>query len=216
MKFTKEEKSWIMYDWANSAYSLVIVTALLPIYFKFVATNGGVSEVNSTAYWGYASSIGTLIVSISAPILGTLADYQGYKKRFFYVFSLSGMITTLALAFVPDKSWLALLVVYIISSVGFSGANIFYDGFLVDVTTDERNDRVSSYGYGLGYIGSALLFVVVIILQLFGSSVLGSELVTKLSFVLTALWWFVFKKCPSSPRYSRRCHTGTDEFKTSR
>lgn len=192
MKFTKEEKSWIMYDWANSAYSLVIVTALLPIYFKFVAGNAGVSEANSTAFWGYASALGTLIVSISAPILGTLADYKGYKKRFFMVFSLAGMITTLALAFVPEKSWIALLIVYIISSVGFSGANVFYDGFLVDVTTDERSDSVSSYGFGLGYIGSALLFVAVIILQVFAADTLGTELVTKISFVLTALWWFAF------------------------
>lgn len=192
MKFTKEEKSWILYDWANSAYSLVIVTALLPIYFKFVAGNAGISDANSTAYWGYASAIGTLIVSLAAPIIGTLADYQGYKKKLFSLFAICGMITTGALVLVPDQSWLALLVVYIISHIGFSGANVFYDGFLVDVTTDDQNDKVSSYGYGFGYIGSALLFIVVMILQLFGADLLGTQLVTKLSFLLTALWWAVF------------------------
>lgn len=192
MKFTKEEKSWILYDWANSAYSLVIVTALLPIYFKVVAGNSGISEANSTAFWGYASSIGTLIVSLSAPILGTIADYKGLKKKLFNIFAICGMIMTLALAFVPNHSWVALLIVYIISHVGFSGANVFYDGFLVDVTTDERNDKVSSYGYGFGYIGSALLFVVVMLLQIFGAEPLGAEFVTKLSFVLTALWWLLF------------------------
>lgn len=119
MKFTKEEKSWILYDWANSAYSLVIVTALLPIYFKFVAGNAGISDANSTAYWGYASAIGTLIVSLAAPIIGTLADYQGYKKKLFSLFAICGMITTGALVLVPDQSWLALLVVYIISHIGF-------------------------------------------------------------------------------------------------
>lgn len=189
---TKEEKSWVMYDWANSAYSLVIVTALLPIYFKSVAGNAGISEAASTAYWGYASSFGTLLVSLSAPLLGTLADYKGYKKKFFNVFAITGMIMTVLLAFVPNHSWIGLLAVYIISHVGFSGANIFYDGFLVDVTTDERSDKISSYGYGYGYIGSALLFVIVVALQLFGEKFISVELLTKISFVLTALWWFVF------------------------
>lgn len=192
MKFTREEKSWILYDWANSAYSLVIVTALLPIYFKVVAGNSGISEVNSTAFWGYASSIGTLVVSLSAPILGTIADYKGLKKKFFNIFACCGVIMTLALAFVPNHSWFALLGVYILSHIGFSGANVFYDGFLVDVTIDERNDKVSSYGYGLGYIGSALLFVAVMILQVFGAKSLGAEFVTKVSFILTAIWWGLF------------------------
>ncbi|MGX6980254.1 MFS transporter [Vagococcus elongatus] len=191
-KFTKEETSWILYDWANSAYSLVIVTALLPIYFKSVATGSGISESASTAYWGYASSFGTLLVSISAPLLGTIADYKGFKKKFFTFFALTGMIMTLMLALVPNHSWIGLLAIYIISHVGFSGANIFYDGFLVDVTTDERSDLISSYGYGLGYIGSALLFIIVVLLQLFGGKFFDVALLTKISFVLTAVWWFVF------------------------
>jgi len=193
MKFTKEEKSWIMYDWANSAYSLIIVTAILPIYFKYVASNAGVAESTSTALWGYASSIGTLLISLLAPILGTIADYHGYKKKFFNIFMICGVIMTLALVLVPNHSWIALLVVYIISHMGFQGANIFYDGFLVDVTLDEKTDRVSSYGYGMGYIGSALLFVVVMILQVTGGfGLLNGDVVTKICFVLTALWWLTF------------------------
>ncbi len=191
--FTKEEKSWIFYDWANSAYSLVIVTAILPIYFKYVAGNAGISNSNSTAYWGYATSFATLVISLSAPILGTLADYKGFKKRFFNVFALSGIIMTFALAFVPDKSWIALLVIYVLSHMGYQGANIFYDGFLVDVTEDDRMDEVSSMGYGLGYIGSALLFVAVMVLQVTdGFGLLSTEIVTKVCFVLTGIWWFIF------------------------
>ena len=193
MKFTKEEKSWIMYDWANSAYSLIIVTAILPIYFKFVAGEAGVSDSASTAFWAYASSAGTLIVSLTAPILGTIADYRGYKKKLFNIFAICGIIMTFALAFVPNKSWIALLVVYILSHIGFQGANIFYDGFLVDVTTDEKADKISSYGYGLGYIGSALLFVVVMVLQVTnGFGMIGGTALIRICFVLTGIWWAGF------------------------
>lgn len=193
MTFTKEEKSWLFYDWANSAYSLVIVTAILPIYFKYVAGNAGISDAASTAFWGYASSFGTLLISLLAPILGTIADYHGQKKKLFNRFAIAGMIMTFALALVPDNSWIVLLIVYIISHMGFQGANIFYDGFLTDVTTDERSDTISSYGYGLGYIGSALLFIVIMILQVTdGFGLMTTEWVTRICFVLTGLWWGCF------------------------
>lgn len=193
LKFTREEKSWIMYDVANSAYSLVVVTAILPIYFKAVATNAGVSSHLSTSYWGYATSFGTLIISLLAPILGTLADYKGYKKILFSFFALCGIFMTFALAVVPDHSWLILLIVYVISHMGFQGANIFYDGFLIDVTDDKRMDVVSSAGFGYGYIGSALLFVIVMVLQITnGFGLMTTVLVTRLSFVLTAVWWGLF------------------------
>ncbi|MDH6364178.1 UMF1 family MFS transporter [Enterococcus sp. PF1-24] len=191
--YTKEERGWILYDWANSAYSLVVVTAILPIYFKFVAGEAGISNGDSTAYWGYASSFATLLISLSAPILGTLGDYEGKKKKLFNLFALSGIIMTFVLAFVPNKSWVALLVIYAISHMGYQGANIFYDGFLVDVTDDERMDNVSSMGYGLGYIGSALLFIAVMILQVTdGFGLLDTILVTKICFILTGLWWLLF------------------------
>lgn len=193
MKLTKQEKSWILYDWANSAYSLVVVTAILPIYFKYVSKNAGISDIDSTAIWGYTSAAATLIISLLAPLLGTIADYFGYKKKIFSLFAICGIITTFGLAFIPNQSWIALLVVYILSHMGFQGANIFYDGFLVDVTTDERSDKVSSYGYGFGYIGSALLFILVMVLQLTdGFGLTDNETVTKLCFVLTALWWLLF------------------------
>lgn len=193
LKFTREEKSWIMYDVGNSAYSLVIVTAILPIYFKAVATNAGISSHLSTSYWGYATSFGTLLISLLAPLLGTLADYKGYKKVLFSFFALCGIVMTFGLAVVPDQSWLILLIVYVISHMGFQGGNIFYDGFLIDVTDDERMDVVSSAGFGYGYIGSALLFICVMILQITnGFGVMSTVFVTRLSFILTAIWWGVF------------------------
>ncbi|MDR0922250.1 MAG: MFS transporter [Lactobacillales bacterium] len=192
-KYNLKEKSWIFYDWANSAYSLVVVTAILPIYFKYVAGSAGISGADSTAYWGYASSFASIIISLTAPILGTLGDYQGYKKKFFDFFAFAGILLTLSLALVPNKSWVALLIIFMLSYVSFQGANVFYDGFLVDVTEDERMDDVSAAGYGLGYFGSSFLFILVMILQVTnGFGKLDTSTVTKISFVLTALWWFLF------------------------
>ena len=190
--FTKAEKSWIFYDWANSAYSVVISAAILPIFFKTLAKNGGVSPNMADSYWGYANSIATLIVAILAPILGTVGDYKGKKMQFFKFFFILGALSTAALSFTDQ--WMALLIIYMITVVGFSSANIFYDAFLIDVTTEEKMDAVSSYGFALGYIGgSTIPFVISIGLVLFGSKIgISSSLAVKMSFMLTAIWWIVF------------------------
>ena len=194
-KLSNTEKSWALYDWGNSAYSMVITSTILPLYFKSAFTNTGGSASLSTAYWGYANSIGTLIVAILAPILGTLADYKGYKKRFFNVFFLLGIITTAMLAFVPTQFWLMLLVVYVLTSIGFSGSCIFYDAFLLDVTTEDRMDYVSSMGFALGYIGSTIPFIIcmaVVMLAQFHIIPLSVTNASQISFVITAIWWAVF------------------------
>jgi UMF1 family MFS transporter len=192
---SKEEKSWAFYDWGNSAYSMIITSTILPIYFKLAAKDGGVSLSDSTAYWGYAVSVSTLIVSILAPILGAIADYKGYKKNFFKIFFTLGVIATLSLAFVPSDKPLMLLVVYAFTVVGFSGANIFYDSFLVDVTDESRMDKVSATGFALGYIGSTIPFIISIIIVLLSQKEiipLSLSLACKITFLITALWWGFF------------------------
>lgn len=191
-RYTKEERSWIMQDWANSAYSIMITTAVFPLFFKAVASSGGLSDATSTAYWGYANAIGTLIVSVLSPILGALADYKNQRMPMFTFFTLSGIIATLAFSFAPEGSWLYLFIFYVISAIGFSGANIFYDGSIIDATTNDRMDRVSSAGFGWGYIGSSIPFVIFIIFQLTGILPISQTLLVKLGFVMTAIWWFVF------------------------
>ncbi|KML07640.1 MFS transporter [Rossellomorea marisflavi] len=194
-KFTKEENSWILYDWANSAYSIIISTAVFPLFFKAAATSAGVSSVDSTAYLGYTIAIATFILAMLGPILGTIADYEGYKKKFFTFFFTLGIIFTASLAFIPGEQWILLLIFYTVSTVGFAGANVFYDAFLTDVTSEDRMDRVSARGYGLGYIGSTIPFIIAIaIIVLAQSQVIPIAVDTAscIAFVITAIWWGIF------------------------
>ena len=190
--YTKEEKSWIFYDWANSAFSAIVAAIILPVFFKSMAESSGVSAVDATAYWGYATSLGTLICAVLAPFLGTLGDFRGMKKKLFTAFMLLGVISTFLLAL--TNSWQGLLLFYVLGTLGFSGSCIYYDSFLLDVTDVSRMDRVSSVGYGLGYIGgSTIPLVVSLVLIQFGSGFgIPTMLATKFSFILTAVWWLVF------------------------
>ena len=190
--YTKEEKSWIFYDWANSAFSAIVAAIILPVFFKSMAESSGVSAVDATAYWGYATSLGTLICAVLAPFLGTLGDFRGMKKKLFTAFMLLGVVSTFLLAL--TNSWQGLLLFYVLGTLGFSGSCIYYDSFLLDVTDVSRMDRVSSVGYGLGYIGgSTIPLVVSLVLSQFGSGFgIPTMLATKFSFILTAVWWLVF------------------------
>ncbi|MBV5317070.1 MAG: MFS transporter [Desulfobulbaceae bacterium] len=191
MKMTREERSWILYDVGNSAFVLVMVTAIMPIYFKDVIAAGLPSAV-STAQWGFANATASLILALLAPVLGAMADYPGQKKRFFLAFLFLGLTFNLALPLVSVGQWLLCLLFFIIARVGWAGANIFYDAFLVDITSKDRMDTISARGYGYGYIGSVIPFVVIIGLLL--SSGNGDNLsapASRIGFLIVALWWLL-------------------------
>ncbi|NMD71328.1 MFS transporter [Bacillus sp. DNRA2] len=193
--FTKEENSWIYYDWATSAYSIIISTAVFPLFYKASATDAGVRAADSTAYLGYTISLATFLLAVLSPILGTIADYQGFKKRFFSFFFGLGVLFTALLAVVPHDQWLFLLIVYTLAVIGSSGANIFYDAFLVDVTSKDRMDRISARGFGMGYIGSTIPFIIsiaIIILAQKGTLPISVTSASKIAFLITALWWGCF------------------------
>ncbi|MBM7652909.1 MFS transporter [Neobacillus cucumis] len=192
---SKQEKSWVFYDWANSAYSILITTAIFPLYFKAAAKQAGLAASTSTAYWGYTNSFATLLISLCAPILGTIADFKGFKKRFFTFFLALGIIFTLLLAVVPSNQWLILLICYMVTVIGFGGTNIFYDAFLVDVTTEDRMNQVSSKGFAMGYIGSTIPFIIgiaLILLSQQGILPLTVTVASQFAFAITALWWGLF------------------------
>lgn len=194
-KLSNHETSWALYDWGNSAYSMTVTSTILPLYFKSVFINGGGDSALSTAYWGYANSFSTLILALLAPILGTIADYKGYKKKFFALFLFIGILFTSLFSVVPDSNWPLLLFFYILTAIGFSGSLVFYDAFLVDVTTEDRMDRVSTLGYALGYIGSTIPFILCMAIVILAQQQLIPFTVSEasqISFVLTALWWAVF------------------------
>ncbi len=186
-KMTKVEKYWILYDVGNSAFVLLVST-ILPIYFNYLAGEGGVSQVDALAYWGYAMSISTLLVAVIGPVLGTVADTKGYKKPIFTACMMVGVAGCAALAL--PVSWMMFLMIFIVAKVGYSASLIFYDAMLSDVTTEDRMDQVSSHGYAWGYIGSCLPFVVSLLFVL-GNEVIGISMETAMAiaFFINAGWW---------------------------
>ena len=185
-KFTRQEKSWILYDWANSVYATNIMAAIFPIYFTSVC---GGENTAGMQWWGYGTSLATLIVAVLAPILGSLGDYKGMKKKFFTFFMLVGVFCTLIMAIFDN--WQMLLLGYVLSYIGFAGSCLFYDSFLTDVTTSDRMDKVSAWGYAMGYIGgSTIPFLISIgILLAMG---MDNPVAVKLVVVLTSVWWGLF------------------------
>ena len=189
MKFTKEEKNWILYDIGNSAFTM-LMTSIMPIYFNYLAESGGLSEVEYMAYWGYTASIATLIVALLGPVCGAIADNKGMKKKVFIASLIVGVVGCISLGFA--KQWLVFLIVLLIAKVGYSSSLIFYDSMLGDVTSDEKMDQVSSLGYALGYIGSCIPFVACLALVLCSDMIgLTMPQAMTIAFVLTAAWWIV-------------------------
>lgn len=201
LKLTPAERSWVLYDVGNSAFTLLIAT-IIPIYFNFLAEKAGLSNVQYLAYWGYAASAATLLVAVLGPVFGTLADTQGYKKPIFLLFLGVGLIGCIALGFAAH--WLWFLLIFVVARVGYSGSLIFYDSMLSDITDADRMDHVSSQGYAWGYIGSCIPFAGCLALVL-GASALGLSMVTAmgLSFGITALWWLGFT-LPLLRRYEQK------------
>ncbi len=186
------ENSWVLYDAGNSAFVLIMVTAIMPLFFKQYAA-AGLPDAVSTANWGFANSAASFILAMLSPILGSLADY-GQRKIFFFGFFLSiGLFFTFFLPIITQGQWLLCLALFVAARVGWAGANVFYDALLVDVATPERMDRVSARGYGYGYIGSVIPFIAVIGLILSagaqGNALPAHEV--KIGFVIVGIWWLL-------------------------
>ena len=192
-KLTSLEKKWVLYDVGNSAFTMMVST-IFPIYFNSLAESAGISDVNYLAYWGYATSICTLIVAILGPTLGAVADTKNFKKIIFSISMGVGVFGCILLGFL--SSWLWFLGVFVLAKTGYSASLIFYDAMLTDVTEPERMDSVSSHGYAWGYIGSCIPFVACLGVVLGADTLgIGTQTAMILAFIITALWWL----CSSVP-----------------
>jgi UMF1 family MFS transporter len=200
-------RAWYMYDWANSVYSLVITTAIFPIYYKAVTSGaGGNDQVDFLGYtfqnsnlYSYALSFSFLIVAIILPLLSGAADYTGRKKDFMKVFVLLGSVSCMGLYFFKDISMLEWgIACSILASIGYSGSLVFYDAFLPEIVTADRYDSASAKGYSMGYYGSVILMIISLILimnfEIFGFESEGFA--TRVSFLLVGLWWMGFSLIP--------------------
>jgi UMF1 family MFS transporter len=185
--------AWAFYDWANSAFATVIMAGFFPVFFKqFWAA--GLAVTDSTFWLGVVNSGASLLIVVSAPLLGALADQLGAKKRFLLLFTVLGVLSSGSLFWLGQGHWGMALAIYLLGLLGFSGSNIFYDALLVDVAPAGTYERISALGYALGYLGGGLLFASFVVMtlspQTFGFA--GAGEVVQLSFLGVALWWAVF------------------------
>lgn len=201
-----ELRAWALYDWANSAFILVIITAVFPIYFQSVAAKD-LDPERATFWFGIVTTISLVCVAILAPILGALGDFLGQRKRMMAGFVGLGVLATAAMFFIQSGDWILALVLFFIGNLAVSASFVFYDSLLPHIAKGEELDRVSTAGYALGYLGSGLLLIVNLAWiqksEWFGLS--GAGLATRLSFVSVALWWAgfsipLFRRVAEPPR----------------
>lgn len=194
---------WAMYDWANSAYSTVIAGAILPAYFASqVVPEGGYRGQSGQTLWGFVTGGAAIVLFLVMPVLGAMADFSASKRRFLQVFAYGGALFTTVLFFATTGNVIFTLVFFTLAQFGFVGANVFYDGFLPDISTDDTIDRVSSKGFALGYVGGGLyLALSLALIQLSADGAMAA----RIAIGGTGLWWAGF----SLFAFSRLRETGT-------
>lgn len=186
-KLSSLEKKWILYDVGNSAF-ILLVTTIMPIYFNHLCSVAGLSEDQYLSTWSYAASLATICVALADPIMGAVSDFKGNKKKVFLFNALLGSL--LLFCFWIPKHWVTFIVLFVLAKVLYSVSLVIYDSMLVDVTTPEQMDEVSSQGYAWGYIGSVIPFIISLLFVLFYEQIgltFGAAMI--ICFGINALWW---------------------------
>jgi len=185
--------AWALYDWANSAFALSVLAVLFPIFLGNYWSAGD-AGASVTARLAFITAAAALIVSLSAPVLGAIADAGGYRKRFLIVLALTGAVMTASLALPGQGEWPLALAIYLLASIAFYGSTVFYDSLLVDIVEPDKYDVVSTLGYALGYLGGALLLALHVWMlkspATFGLA--DSSEVIKFAFISVGAWWAFF------------------------
>lgn len=191
--FERKVFAWALYDWANSAFATTVMVAFFPVFFKQTLA-AGMTPIDSTIWLSNANGISSLVLALTAPWLGALADKGSAHVRMLAIFTAIGVLPTALLAFVGPSDTFTGLTLFVIASLGFWGGLIFYDSMLIRVAPPGRVDSVSGFGYSMGYLGGGLLLVVNVVMYgkpaLFGLA--SPEQAIRASFVTVAVWWFVF------------------------
>jgi MFS transporter, UMF1 family len=199
---TKTIRAWTFFDWANSAFALVITAAIFPAYFLSVTDDElsllGISMSNSSLY-AYAVSFSYLLIALASPLLSGIADYGGKRMFFLRFFTYMGSLGCLTLYFFEGMPTLSLgLISFVLGMIGFAGGLVFYNAYLPVIASEDRYDVVSAKGFAMGYIGSVLLLVINLIIimnaETLGFPDKGSA--TRLSFLMVGLWWLGFAQIP--------------------
>jgi UMF1 family MFS transporter len=212
-EYRKRIRAWTMYDWANSAFITTVAAAVLPVYYSQVAASTLPSPAVATAFWSAGLTISLFIVAVVAPILGTISDVMRGKKKFLSIFAGMGVVASGLLVLVKSGNWLLASLLFVFGRIGFAGANVFYDALLPHVAKIEDQDRVSTRGYAMGYLGGGLLLAVnVVMIQL-----LPGTWGPRLSFLSVALWWALFsipllKNIPEPHTLTARLEKGQSVF----
>ena len=214
-RLTTSEKSWILYDVGNSAFTM-LACSLIPIWFKDLAIGTGPGQITgdqATAYYAIAISVVTVIVAILGPIIGVLADHKGKKKIFFTTTVALGVVGCILNGFA--MSWVAFILIYVFARIFYQMSLVIYDSMLNDVTVEERMDEVSSYGYAWGYIGSCIPFIVAMVAYILSGGLsedlmwFSPQVGKIIGYTVTGLWWFAVT-VPLIKNYKQVNYTATE------
>lgn len=193
-QYKKIVNSWIMYDWANSAYITVVIAAVYPPFYRSIVMEAGFSEGDATALWAYTTAIALGLITLAGPFLGALSDHRGGKKSFLAVSACTGVLATTALAFTDSLSYLAVSAIFIVSNIGYSASVLFYESLLPHIVKRKDIDVVSAKGYTLGYLGGGLLLLINVLWLtypgLFGLA--DTAAAVKACLISVAVWWALF------------------------
>lgn len=211
--YSKRIRAWTLYDWANSAFVTTVTAAVLPVYYSTVAGSTLPSAATATAYWGLTNSIALFIVAILSPILGTVSDVMRGKKKFLSVFAGIGIVGAGLLVVISTGDWLLASLIYILGRVGFAGSLVFYDALLPHVAKAEDQDKVSTRGYALGYVGGGVLLAINVLMFQFIPNTWFDNAGIRLSFLSVAVWWAlfsipIFRDVPEPPSASAALQPG--------
>lgn len=216
-------RSWAFFDWANSAYNLVITSTIFPAYYSAITSDKDDSTIDYVMFMGrkfvnsslysYAMAFAFLVIAILSPILSSIADARGNKKVFMQMFTYLGGIACCGLYFFEIDTLQSSIVLFVIAAIGFWGSLVFYNSYLPEIATPGQQDAVSAKGFSYGYIGSVILqiicFVFVFFPTQFGLS--GEGQASRLSFLLVGLWWMGFAQIPF-----KNLPKGSPNFKTNK